>query len=68
MKTTESILAAIAAIVEKHINSTDYYLDGDDFNPADFSGGNFDDAFSMGIDQGYGDLAREIHAVMTRGA
>ncbi len=34
--------------------------DDEDFNPADWSGGNFDDAHSMGVDDGYIYLARDI--------
>lgn len=56
-------LDRIRAIVTKHVDNEDYY-DDDDFNAYEVSGGNFDDAFSSGVDQGYGDLAREILALL----
>lgn len=34
--------------------------DDEDFNAMDYSGGNFDDAFSLGYDEGYVGLAREL--------
>lgn len=34
--------------------------DDPDFNPMDYSGGNFDDAHSMGVDDGYIYLAQDI--------
>lgn len=34
--------------------------ESDDFNPADRFGGNFDDAYQGGIDEGRADLAREL--------
>jgi len=34
--------------------------DNEDFNVYDWSGGNVDDAFEMGLDEGYTLLAREI--------
>lgn len=35
---------------------------GDDFNPMDLSGGNYDDCYQGGIDDGYIELARLILA------
>lgn len=32
----------------------------DEFNPADWSGGNFDDAFEMGVDEGEVVFARYL--------
>jgi hypothetical protein len=34
--------------------------DNEDFNPQDYSGGNFDDAFNLGIDEGYRMFARYL--------
>lgn len=34
--------------------------DGEDFNPCDASGGNFDDAYQMGVDDGRIDMARDV--------
>lgn len=42
----------------------------DDFNPADYSGGNFDDAYSLGEGHGYNDgrygLAQEIKGIIEK--
>lgn len=63
--TTEEKLEAIRALVKSDATNTDHYEDEDgDFNPMDLSGGNFDDAFSLGVDQGAGDLARAVLAVL----
>ena len=35
-------------------------IDSDDFNIQDHCGGNYDDAYSIGQDDGYALLAREI--------
>jgi hypothetical protein len=34
--------------------------DNEDFNPQDYSGGNFDNAFNLGIDEGYRMFARYL--------
>lgn len=38
----------------------DSAYDDEDFNPMEWSGGNFDDAFSLGVDEGYRQFAREL--------
>ncbi len=38
--------------------------DDEDFNPMDYSGGNFDDAFNMGIDEGYRMFARYLQSLL----
>lgn len=35
-------------------------IDNEDFNPMEASGGNFDDAYSMGLDDGETELAQHI--------
>ena len=52
-------LEQIKSLVEKYASYEDFESD-EDFNPFEVSGGNFDDAFSLGVSQGAGDLAREI--------
>lgn len=59
-------LAQIEAYVLKYVNNHDYYND-EDFDPYSYSGGNCDDAFSMGDTQGRGDFAREIYNFITKG-
>lgn len=36
----------------------------EDFNPYDYSGGNFDDCYQMGLDHGDSDAAREILSIL----
>lgn len=36
----------------------------DDFNPMDYSGGNFDDCYQMGLDHADADAAREILSIL----
>jgi len=38
----------------------------EDFNPMDASGGNFDDAYYMGITQGRAELAEEIREIFKK--
>lgn len=44
----------------KRIASQPTLCDNEDFNPYDASGGNYDDAYYMGSEDGYTKLAREI--------
>lgn len=48
----------------KQLASKECWLDVDDFNADDYSGGNFDDAFSGGVDAGRVDLARDLLNMM----
>ena len=36
----------------------------EDFNPMDFSGGNFDDAYFGGVEDGKAELARELLSML----
>jgi hypothetical protein len=38
----------------------------EDFNPMDCSGGNFDDAYEMGVEHGYVLFARELLDLISR--
>lgn len=40
--------------------SRDCWNSDPEFNPCDFSGGNYDDAYSGGYDDGMADLAKEV--------
>ena len=44
----------------KGLAKQDMRSDNDDFNPMDASGGNYDDAYSMGLEDGVVFLARRI--------
>ena len=44
----------------KHLAKQDTLFDRDDFNPGDACGGNFDDCYNRGLDDGEIGLAREI--------
>jgi hypothetical protein len=44
----------------KKIAARETWFEDEDFNPMDFSGGNFDDAYYGGLEDGRVDLAREI--------
>lgn len=57
--TLVQVVEAIYKIAEKKARS-----DNPEFNAMDWSGGNFDDAFSMGCDDGEIFLARRLKAVL----
>ena len=44
----------------KGLAKQDMRSDNDDFNPMDASGGNYDDAYSMGLEDGVVLLARRL--------
>lgn len=44
----------------KRMANSECMIDSDDFNIQDHCGGNYDDAYSTGQDDGYALLAREI--------
>ena len=48
----------------KHHASFELRQDDDDFNPYDYSGGNFDDAFQMGVSDGYILFAQELLRIL----
>lgn len=55
----EELIEAISRVVNKYVDYPDH-SSNEDFNPYDWSGGNADDAFALGEDQGTGDLARWV--------
>lgn len=44
----------------KEVASQDMYYDNPDFNPCDHAGGNFDDAFQLGMSDGEIMFARTL--------
>ena len=44
----------------ENIAKRETWLDDEDFNPYDFSGGNYDDAYFSGREDGRTELAREL--------
>jgi hypothetical protein len=44
----------------KHTAALKSVTEDDDFNPMDYSGGNFDDAFEMGVEEGYIRFAEDL--------
>ena len=48
----------------KTVANKDAHGDSEDFNAYDYSGGNFDDAYQLGVDDGEINMARELMARM----
>ncbi len=46
------------------IPAPENYHEDDDFNPMDSSGGNFDDAYYMGKEEGRSQLAQQIREIL----
>ncbi len=61
--TAEEKLAKIIALIQP-LAAQGTWADSDDFNPADSSGGNFDDAYYAGADDGETNLARRILGIL----
>jgi len=55
----EALKAKLQKVAAKATKTDD---EDEDFNPCDWSGGNFDDAYNMGVDDGEIHFAREILA------
>lgn len=55
----EKIIKKLKTLAEK-CSFYDHLSDDEWFDPQDVSGGNFDDCFSVGINEGHTQLAREI--------
>lgn len=51
----------------RNIASEKVVGDEDDFNPQDYCGGNFDDAFQMGVETGEVWFARELLSIIEKG-
>ena len=49
---SKAILTLVKERIEQEMKGLHNYFEEEDFNPIDYSGGNFDDCFSMGITQG----------------
>ncbi len=59
MTITENKVRALVERIEKEA-ALKSVTEDDDFNPMDYSGGNFDDAFEMGIEEGCIRFAEEL--------
>ncbi len=55
MNNIEKVKEKLEVLAKKKVAS-----DNDDFNTFDYSGGNYDDAYSLGCDSGEVWLAREL--------
>lgn len=55
----EELIGKLKNLAEKR-SDYDYLKDDDYLNPQDMSGGNFDDCYDMGIEEGNTQLAREV--------
>lgn len=55
----QEVIDVINKFAEEELSS-----DNPDFDPMSYSGGNFDDAFNMGIDEGYRMLAQYLQGLM----
>ena len=53
------------ALVKRAAVENGYEAD-DDFNPYDYSGGNFDDCYRLGLEHADADAAREILSLLTQ--
>lgn len=49
---SRSILTLVKERIEQEMRGLRNFYEEEDFNPMDYSGGNFDDCFAMGITQG----------------
>lgn len=56
---TEEIIKKLKTLAEKR-SVYDHLADDEYFNPQDVSGGNFDDCYQDGMDEGNTQLAREV--------
>ncbi len=56
---TEEMINRLKTFAQKR-SDYDHRAEDDYLDPQDMSGGNFDDCYNMGIDEGYTQLAREI--------
>ena len=57
-------LAKLIALIEKTAEYDTHTDDNEDFNPMDNSGGNFDDCYQMGCEDGEINFARELIAII----
>lgn len=57
-------LAKVIALIEKTANYSTRTDDNEDFNPSDASGGNFDDAYQIGLEDGEINFARELQSIL----
>jgi hypothetical protein len=53
----ESLIDYLNSYIDEEVLAEGYF---DEFNPADYSGGNFDDAYALGEENGYTLLANDI--------
>jgi hypothetical protein len=58
--TTEKKISLLKERLEKEVAQHECWIDSRDFNPCDFSGGNYDDAYYGGSADGRASLAREL--------
>ncbi len=56
---TEEIINKLKTLAQKR-SVYDHLTDDEYFDPQDVSGGNFDDCYQSGIDEGNTQLAREV--------
>ena len=58
------LLAMLEELAERKTWADEDQETGDLFNPCEWSGGNYDDAYAGGVEQGRTELAREVlHAL-----
>ena len=57
-------LVKLIALIEKTAEYDTRTDDNEDFNPMDHSGGNFDDCYQMGCEDGEINFARELMAIL----
>lgn len=61
--TYDEVFARIKNICDK-LSKRDIWCDDEDFNPCDFSGGNYDDAYYGGLADGKAILAKQILSLL----
>ena len=57
-------LAKVIALIEKTAEYKTRTDDNEDFNPMDYSGGNFDDCYQLGCSDGEINFARELSKLL----
>jgi hypothetical protein len=66
-ESAETTLEEVVEELKRYFNYVECpmgYLDDPDFNPYEYSGGNFDDAFHLGYSEGRRCMANEVREIL----
>lgn len=62
----EALLTFVKNMANNHDPEEEDITESDEFNPYDMSGGNFDDAFWMGVRHGYWDKNKSAYDLLQK--